>query len=559
MSLLAPGEWPAGEYDCCVVGAGPIGLVLAMEAAESGMRVLLVEEGDRHSGKRDIAPRARQTTVIVDPARHAPPVLTTRRGIGGTSWLWGGRCVAFEPEDFESRDHVPLSGWPIRYEDVAPFYAAAARRLDCGEPVFRSAEPDWSGLTDVTMSNLERWSRQPKLGPRLGARVLAHPGITVLVGARLADVDFAADGSVAAVVVARGTTRTRLVATAYVLALGGLETTRFLLGLQAVRPAAFGGRDGALGRYYMGHATGCIADIVLQDPARAADLDFHRDGSDTYIRRRFTLSVEAVRHHRVLSTSFYLDNPAFYEHRHRSATLSGVFLGIAIPWVGRAVLAEGIRLRHIGPPPRHIGAHIGNVLRSPWRAAADLGDILRRRYLSRVRKPGFILRNDAGRYALHYHAEQLPNPESRVTLEAGADGSEVLRVDFRFLEADVDSLLRCHELLDADLRRAGIGWLEYHHPDAPAVRASAWEQTTDGFHSIGTTRMSADPATGVVDADCRVHGVSNLYVASSSVLPTSAEANPTFFAAALAVRLAHHLATRRGSGPVAGRAEDAHR
>jgi choline dehydrogenase-like flavoprotein len=54
--------------------------------------------------------------------------------------------------------------------------------------------------------------------------------------------------------------------------------------------------------------------------------------------------------------------------------------------------------------------------------------------------------------------------------------------------------------------------------------------------------MSAVPADGVVDGDCRVHGVDNLFIASSSVLRTSAEANPTFTAVCLALRLAHHLA-----------------
>src|SRR5699024_9597668 len=115
-------------------------------------------------------------------------------------------------------------------------------------------------------------------------------------------------------------------------------------------------------------------------------------------------------------------------------------------------------------------------------------------------------------------------------------------VDYRYLDADIDSVLRCHELLDAELRTAGLGRLEYRANDADGVRALAWEQAIHGLHSIGTTRMSSDPATGVVDGDLRVHGTRNLFIASTSVFPTSAEANPTFFAAALAVRLAHHLA-----------------
>ncbi|WP_405372105.1 MULTISPECIES: GMC family oxidoreductase [unclassified Microbacterium] len=546
MSVLSADERPEGEYDICVVGAGPVGLALAMEAAEAGARVLLVDAGDDRSGRRESVPVPGESTEIVDLARHAPLELTTRQGVGGTSWLWGGRCVAFEPIDLEPRDYVPGSGdWPIRLGDVEPFFAAAARHLDCGAPVFRSDAPEWAGLDEFRMSNLERWARRPKLGPRLGARVLAHPRVTALLGARLAGVEFPGDnGVVAELAVIRGGERMPIRAASSVLAMGGLEVTRLLLRAQRDHASAFGGQDGPLGRYYMGHATGSIADIVLTDPASAADLDFVRDAVDTYVRRRFTLDEAAQRRHRLLNTSFYLDNPAFYEAEHRNATLSAVFLGIAIPPIGRAILAEGIRLRHVGPRPYRLRAHIGNIVRAPWRAAADVVDIIGRRYLSRVRKPGFLLRNAGGRYALHYHGEQLPNPDSRVTLVRDAAGGDVLRVDYRYLEADVDSLLRCHELLDAELRRAGLGRLEYAAPDAAGIRALAWEQTTDGFHSIGTTRMSDDPAQGVVDAECRVHGTENLFIASSSVLTTSAEANPTFFAAALAVRLAHHLTTR---------------
>ncbi|WP_019180076.1 GMC oxidoreductase [Microbacterium yannicii] len=547
MTVLAAHETPTGPYDCCVVGTGPVGLAFAIESAEAGSRVLLLDAGDTSSGGIGLTSAESARTEITDPARHAPLDLTLRRGLGGTSWLWGGRCVAFEPIDFERRDYVPSADWPLTFDDVVEWYEPAARHLDCGAGVFRSPLPDWPGLSDFRMSNLERWARQPRLARGLGARATAHPRIDAVFGARLDDIAFDADGAVSHLVVVRGGRSTEVQAGAYVLALGGLETTRLLLGVQRRMPHAFGGVDGPLGRYYMGHATGSVADVVLDDPGGAADLDFVRDEHDTYIRRRFTLAPEAQRRHGVLNTAFYLDNPPFYEDGHRSATLSAVFLAIAVPIFGRRVLAEGIRLRHVGPRPYRIRQHLANVLRRPWRAMADVAGILSLRYLSRVRKPGFLLRNEGGRYALHYHSEQLPNPESRMSLRTNADGVDVLHLDYRYLEEDIDSLLRAHELLDAELRSAGLGHLEYLADDAAAVRGAAWDQATDGFHSIGTTRMSADPAHGVVDRDCRVHGIANLYIASSSVFPTSAEANPTFFAAVLAVRLAHHLRPARAS------------
>lgn len=534
--------------DCCVVGAGPVGLAFALEAADAGMSVLLVDAGTVSSGRKDIPRHADGPDIIVDPHRHAPIEQVTRRGLGGTSWLWGGRCVAFEPIDFEHREFVPDSEWPISIDDITPWEAAAADYLDCGSSQFRSDAAGWPGLGEVQVSQLERWSRQPKLGDRLGRRVREHPGITVLLDSPVVDIDFGQNGEVRSVVVQDAGATRRVRATRYILALGGLETTRLLLRIQRSHPTMFGGVDGPLGRYYMGHATGSVADVVFAEPARAREMDFHREVDGTYLRRRFTMSEAAQRREKILNTSFYIDNPPFYEADHRNATLSLVYLGLMIPAIGRGLLAEGIRLRHIGPGPHRIGAHVANVLRRPWRAVTDVIDVLRCRYLSPVRKPGFILANDSSRYAIHYHGEQVPNGDSRLSLVPDSTGSR-LSIDYRFTEQDIDSVVRSHQLLDERLRAAGVGHIEYLASTADGVRASIWEQAVDGFHSIGTTRMSVEPADGVVDADCRVHGADNLYIASSSVFRTAGEANPTFLATCLAVRLVHHIAEKMNEDP----------
>ena len=94
------------------------------------------------------------------------------------------------------------------------------------------------------------------------------------------------------------------------------------------------------------------------------------------------------------------------------------------------------------------------------------------------------------------------------------------------------------EIVGAEFGRAGLGRVqilfEEEGSDWPADLAG-------GFHHMGTTRMSDDPKQGVVDRDCRVHGMSNLYVAGSSVFTTGGSSNPTMFIVALALRLADHL------------------
>lgn len=545
-TLPAEGE----VYSVCVVGAGPVGLAFALEAADAGLRVLLLEAGREDAGHRDKPAGRRRNDVVVDPDRHAPELQTTRVGVGGASWMWGGRCVTYEPIDFEQRDFVPDSDWPITFSAIEPWQAKALDYLDCGPGDFTSDQPAWEGLGDLQMSQLERWTRQPKLGPRLGALVAAHPLIDLLCDVPVVGVAFDAEGTTVEGLQVLYNRRPAIVRAArYVLAAGGMETVRLLLDAQRRMPAAFGGVDGPLGRYYMGHATGSIANVVLTDPADIADMDFHLDRFGSYVRRRFSLQAESLRQHELLNGSFYLDNPPFYDYRHRNATLSAVFLALAVAPVGRRILAEAIRLRHIGPAPRRYWPHIVNVLGRPVRAIIDSADILRRRYLSDVRKPGFLLRNPSGTYAIHYHSEQVANPDSRVRLDGGRnlDGTPSLEIDFRYTDRDIDSVLRFHAVLDDRLRASGRGRIEYLAP--PESRAaSVWDQAIDGFHHIGTTRMSAIPADGVVDGDCRVHGVDNLFIASSSVLRTSGEANPTFTAVCLALRLAHHLADAPSAG-----------
>jgi choline dehydrogenase-like flavoprotein len=140
-------------------------------------------------------------------------------------------------------------------------------------------------------------------------------------------------------------------------------------------------------------------------------------------------------------------------------------------------------------------------------------------------------------YSLHFRAEQAPDPTNRVVL---GEQRDALGMPQSRLEWQIRPFGR-------DLKERGIGDVVPPFDD--------WqEEVIGGPHHMGTTRMSTDPRRGVVDADCRVHSVDNLYVAGSSVFATSGHANPTFTLVALALRLADTLRKRLGSpsrGPAA--------
>ncbi|HEY1227818.1 MAG TPA: GMC family oxidoreductase, partial [Ramlibacter sp.] len=145
--------------------------------------------------------------------------------------------------------------------------------------------------------------------------------------------------------------------------------------------------------------------------------------------------------------------------------------------------------------------------------------------------------------SLEVQGEQQPLASSRVQLTRDADalGMRKLKVDWRYCAADIESVARTLDLLAGELERTGVGRFDY---DRDELEGDLMRYGAYGGHHIGTTRMGTQPGTSVVDADCKVHSVSNLYVAGSAELPTSSQANPTLTIVALALRLADRLTQR---------------
>ena len=238
--------------------------------------------------------------------------------------------------------------------------------------------------------------------------------------------------------------------------------------------------------------------------------------------------------------------PRIADPAHRSGPLSAVFLALSVDPVARRLLPELIRSKHVGARPYRRGVHARNILGDLPRTLGFAPAFLWKNRVARMRLPGFFLRNPARRYGLEYHAEQMPNPDSRLTLGAEADrlGLPRLRIDLRFADADADSVLRAHVALADWFARNRLARLEYHQP-AEARRDAVLAAAKDGAHQIGTIRMGLDRRSSVVDAECRTFDLANLFVASTGVLPSSGQANPTLTAVQLGLRLADRLAAER--------------
>jgi hypothetical protein len=262
-----------------------------------------------------------------------------------------------------------------------------------------------------------------------------------------------------------------------------------------------------------------------------------------YVRRRFTFSREIQKRKGLSNAAIWLVNPPMGDPTHGSGILSGVYLTLVSP-IGRFMLAEAIRqagTRTAGPVRKR--DHLRNIVRDIVPAARFALSFSYRRFVKRGRKaPGFFVRSAANVYPLVYHGEHLPNAESRVILTSEPDalGMPRIRTEMRFSEEDVAAVGRAMRELDAALREAGVGHLEFLYED---IASGVWQclRGASGFHQTGTTRMASDAADGVVDANLAVFGTDNLFVASTSTFPTSSQANPTLTGVAFAVRLAEHL------------------
>ena len=530
--------------DVVVIGAGPVGIVLALALADRGLRVLVLESGGAgpDPAADDLAVAARW-----DPDSHFEPHTAVARRLGGTSNLWFGRCVPFDPIDFRARPWLGLEAWPIGESDLAPYLAPALAALGAGEAVLAAPVPGVPADPAFRCDTLERWTNQPRI-QKLHAKALAErPDLAVALHTTVIGFRYGADRAIAGLEIdIAGEGRGVLPAARVVLAAGGNASTRLLLLAQEEDPTRFGGAGGPLGRFYMGHLSGQIADVVFENQALHDALDYHVDAHGSYVRRRLLPAEATQEADRLANVAFWPVVPPIANAAHRSGPLSAVFLALSVAPLGRRLIAEPVRLKHVGHPPYRRGAHLANVVRDLPRTLGFAPAFLWKNRVAKMRLPGFFLRNSARRYGLEYHSEQLPNPESRLTLAETRDrlGQRRLAIDLRFGPKDAASVVRAHAALETWLARNRLARLDYYQ--APEARAAAvLANARDGAHQVGTIRMAAAAGEGVVDDRTRVFDTPGLFVVSTAVLPSSGQANPTLTAVQLGLRLADDMAVGR--------------
>jgi len=482
-----------------VVGAGAAGITVADALREAGgVSVCLLEGGGRQpevdSNDLYIGTETGELQLGLTSCRQ--------RSLGGTTNRWAGWCHALEPADFAAHPFVERSGWPIDADALAPYYPLARRTVEIGVAEDAAAIGERVGHPPLSLdparvrSVVYQYSRPPTaFGERYGPALEAADAVTMVlhgnaVGLRLAD----GGGTVQALRAATlGGVSFEVQAEHYVLAMGGIENPRFLL----AQGGGLGNASGLLGRCFMEHP--------------------HYMGQ-AYLLTRASLDAQ-------LYTGLW--RTPTYDADHPEGVAVDLRAALALPRARREAeglvsMAATLFEASLDEPLEALGAVQADQLRGLLRGGAD----------------------ELRLFGLDVRSEQRPTLESTIRLGDELDALGIPRVEAHWVvdDADLDDARRTLGWIGAELGRTGLGrlWMP-----TDAEGSFAPERIVGGCHHMGTTRMSASPSAGVVDADCRVHGTSNLYVAGSSVFATGGFANPTLTIVALAYRLAAHL---RGRG-----------
>jgi choline dehydrogenase-like flavoprotein len=546
--------------DLCIIGGGAAGIAMARAFAQTAVRVALLESGDFDFNKDTQSLYTGGNTGL----RYFPLDGCRLRYFGGTTNHWGGYCQPLGDTDFEHRDWVPNSGWPISKEELWPYYEKAQALLDVDpngwELEFWTKQdrfPVWEFADQRVINRVAQIS--PELTRRFGTHyrenVTAAANVQLYLNANVTQIETDDSGNTVTQLQAATLSGNRFAMQAkqFVLAAGGMENPRLLLLSDQQHTAGLGNQNDLVGRYFMEHPRLVAGTILPSSPFLSMGFySLHKVGTKP-IKGYISLSPEAQRAEKlvdiqvrvapvydpVLTEAFQSTDVAslrtilkMFSGQRKYTNFSRHFQNVLSDLTSfEKLLAPGIAIPTLNP------LEVAKIIN------AERVDEVLVDYLGDIAIFGFEeLFNwlPLQEIEVQTRIDPVPNPNSRVTLldERDALGQRRASLHWELSELDKHSVLRTLEILGSELGQSELGRLRL---DIDEDLTSWPESVRGGYHHMGTTRMHADPKQGVVDAQCRVHGLSNLYIAGSSVFPTAGLGTPTMTLLALALRLTDHL------------------
>jgi choline dehydrogenase-like flavoprotein len=542
------------KADLCILGGGAAAISLCLEFMKSGRSVILIPGG----GTSQTASCIDLYRGKVSPEQSHEPLEENRiRMWGGTTTVWGGRCVPYDAIDFQRRDWIADSGWPINLNGLEPYLEKAIALSEAGSADFdaRSVFPNtqheiFRGFDneDFASWKLERWSIPTDYSRRYRADIESAENVRVLLHAHGIHLQLEENAnSIKSVRVACSPGREFIIeATNTVIACGALENARLLLAARDVAPAGIGNSHDLVGRFYQSHRFGVCGYAVLKDTSKSFIYDFEKDSDGVYCRRRFWLTDVAQERHKICNVVGFFFRNVSGNSEHRNAMVSLIMLIKTL--LGGAKNGPRRLLQIIKDQRRELISHAWIVLKDGPSILGQLSAVAYTRFFQKRRLPMILPPKKSNRFPLFYQSEHAPLYDSRVTLDLNSKdefGMPRLDVQIRFSEVDHLTVKTFVEQFKKRIEESGVGKFHLSKDDLDLLNNPDKHAFNSNSHNIGTTRMATEADKGVVDTNCKVFGVDNLYVAGSSVFPTSSHANPTLMIIALALRLADHLKTKQ--------------
>jgi choline dehydrogenase-like flavoprotein len=503
------------EADICLVGTGAAGLTLASVLRASGASVMMLESGGMEQEEEAQRLNRCEADLVLFEGAHRGRT----RMFGGSTACWGGQLLPLEPIDFVERPWVDHSGWPIKSADMTPYYRRASRfagvdDLNFDSDVCRALGRESPFDARAIRYFFSKWSPHPRFRDLLGDELERSEHIRVFLHANATHLELGDGGRRVTEVRAANALLKDFVFTANIVVLcaGGIETPRLLLRSTRQAPRGIGNAHGKVGRFFHDHPSLVVGTVRGSDSTALRDL-FGSSALDGFeVSPRMALPASLQETYGLLNASAYISfrYPPTLLRRAMILNLArrvGTEHGAARDLVDAFLLLLGPTLRL-----HHQGARLGK----------------------------------AAQFTVTVVTEQEPCAESRISLANDTDrfGVPRARISWHATYKTWETVKRFSLALREEFYRTGLGKLELF-PHITADRAYWRVFPHDLYHHMGATRMGTSPETGVVDDNCRVFGVDNLFIASSSVFPTGGHSNCTLTIIALALRLGEHLGLAR--------------
>jgi choline dehydrogenase-like flavoprotein len=547
--IVAPRDLSEGsviEADLCIVGSGPVGITLARELKDTGLQIVILAGGVE---RETLANQDLHKGIVLPTGSHEPLEENRRRAFGGASIAWGGRCIPFDDIDFEKREWIPNSGWPFTYKDLEPRFVRAIEICKAGNFIF-DARKAVKGETrseiikgldneDIDSTKMERWSPPVRFATDYYEDLSNATTIKVLLDTHLVAFNNGDKKEVVSSVTAKVEKRTITIkATTYVLACGGIENARLLLASKnKFHQNGIGNDNDNVGRYYQCHFFGTFASVSPSDRKNFV-FNFERDEDGVYYRRRWWITRKAQIQKQIGNIIFFLHQDEHIEG-HRDSLFSLAF-------VSRYILSA-IRGRSIKKAKEDwalnkfaVKLHAAVVLNEGWRIVPNLINYVQGKF-QRRQLPLLLPSINSKTFGLYCQAEHAPNPESRITIsdtEFDALGVPRAVVKIAFTAIDKKTIVEAHKIFAERFTQCRLGKIDLNMEDLERFIDKSFANVNSAAHHLGTTRMSVDPKNGVVDENCKVHGMDNLFIMGGSIFPTGGHCNPTLTILALTIRLA---------------------